>query len=387
MTAGAAVGEWSRWRPSAAPLTVGLEEEIMLLVPGSWALFQGGEGVLRSLNHRLGQRASAETHASTLELATGVHATVGTAVAELRALRAELVERLRSLGLAAASAGIHPHTTWRETAVSEAPRYRALGESLRGLVEREPTFGLHVHVGMATPEEAVRVMNGLRNHLPLLLALSANSPFWQGRDTGLASMRVPLFDAFPRTGPPRGFAQYGEWVGTVGRLIDSGAIPEPTFLWWDLRLQPKLGTVEMRIMDAQTTLAGTAALAAMVQCLARAELARGDEAGPIAEHELLEESRFLAARDGMAARLIDLDGRLVPAGVLLRRALEACEPHARTLGCAAELAGVEALARGPGAERQRRMAQEIGSLTGLVAALAADYVTGPEEGEWPAPAE
>ena len=147
----------------------------------------------------------------------------------------------------------------------------------------------------------MRALDGLREELPLLLALSANSPYWQGRDSGLASARIPVFQAFPRTGTPRAFGTYEAYVEAVDVLIRCDAIPEPTFLWWDARLQPRLGTIEVRIMDAQTRVRDTAALAALVQCLVRREaLERADDREPLAP-EVVEENRFLAARDGMDA--------------------------------------------------------------------------------------
>ena len=148
------------------------------------------------------------------------------------------------------------------------PRHR-LGRGPALLARREPTLATHVHVGVATPRAAVRLLNRLRAHLPLLLALSANSPFWQGRATGFASTRTTLFDAFPRTGVPRSLHGYSDWVRTVDALLRSRAIADPSLLWWDARLQPRLGTVEVRIMDAQTTVEDVGALAALVQSLAR----------------------------------------------------------------------------------------------------------------------
>ena len=155
---------------------------------------------------------------------------------------------------------------------------------------------------MPDAEQAIHAANRLRSEIPLLLALSVNSPFWQGRDTGLGSARTPLFQAFPRVGVPRAFHSYEEYVESVDVLIRSDAVPEPTFLWWDVRPQPRFGTVEVRIMDAQTTLADTAALAALVQSIVRLEIEEGahtyDDGIP---PEVLNENRFLAARDGMEA--------------------------------------------------------------------------------------
>ena len=145
---------------------------------------------------------------------------------------------------------------------------------MRELARREPTFGLHVHVAVPEPDAALRALNAVRAHLPVLLALSANSPYWQGRDSGLASARTPIFQAFPRTGPPRAFRDYAEYVEAIDVLMRCDAIPEPTFLWWDARLQPRFGTLEVRIMDAQTRVADTAAIAALVQCLVKLEAER-----------------------------------------------------------------------------------------------------------------
>ncbi len=195
---------------------------------------------------------------------------------------------------------------WSETEVTSASRYQLIQRTMRDLTAREPTFALHVHIGVPDPERAIDLYNRLRVHLPLLLALSGNSPFWRGRDAGFASTRTILFQAFPRTGMPRRYGSYAEWVEAVDLQIRVGALPEATFLWWDIRPQPRFGTVEIRIMDAQSRLAETATLVALVQSIARLEL----EEGYVSEHacaseEVLAENRFLAARDGVDARLID----------------------------------------------------------------------------------
>ena len=153
-------------------------------------------------------------------------------------LRVQLAETLETLGLRAAVAGTHPFAIWQEIAVSGGERYQFVYGSMRELARREPTFALHVHVGVADAETAIRVNDRMRVHLPLLLALSANSPFWQGRDSGLASARTPLFQAFPRVGVPRAFGSYEVYAETVDLLIRTEAVPEATFLWWDVRPQP-----------------------------------------------------------------------------------------------------------------------------------------------------
>ena len=180
----------------------------------------------------------------------------------------------------------------------------------------------------------------MRAHLPLLLALSVNSPFWQGRDTGLGSARTPLFQAFPRVGIPRMFEDYADWVEAVDLLIRCDAFPEPTFLWWDVRPQPRFGTVEVRILDAQTTVAETAALVALVQSIARLEVREGYVSDRLVRtQEALDENRFIAARDGMDGGA-DRPRPRVPGGrarPARRRCWRRAAPHARELGCEAEL--------------------------------------------------
>ena len=218
----------------------------MLLEPDRWSLAFRSDEVLAALPAELRDRVTLETHAAVMEIATGVHRRIGDAVTELVQLRERVARALPAQGLRAAVAGTHPCAQAGDTVLSSHPRYRQIGDSMRVLARREPTLATHVHVGVSSSDRAIRLLNRLRAHLPLLLALSANSPFWQGRHTGFASTRTTLFDAFPRSGLPRGFRDYADWVATVERLLRSGAIPDPSFLWWDVRLQPRYGTVEVR---------------------------------------------------------------------------------------------------------------------------------------------
>jgi glutamate---cysteine ligase / carboxylate-amine ligase len=366
---------WALWNEdrSAGAWTAGIEEEVMLVSPETWDPASRCEDVLRALPAGVGECARAETPAAALELGTAPSRSVADAAAELASLRATLATTLDGLGLRAAVSGTHPTARWEDVDVSPGARYQFVHASMRELARREPTFGLHVHVAVPDPESALRALNAIRGHLPVLLALSGNSPFWQGRDSGLASARTPAFQAFPRTGPPRWFRDYADYVEAIDVLVRCDAIPEPTFLWWDARLQPRFGTLEVRIMDAQTRVEDTAAIAALVQCLVRLEASR--EPGPPDAPEVLDENRFLAARDGMEARLVRQSawGRR-PVRDRLAELLDVCAPIARELGCEAELAGVARLAAAPGAARQRELAGRAGSLEGLVAGLAAEFV-------------
>jgi carboxylate-amine ligase len=353
----------------------------MLLQPQGGALAQSIAEVLGALPDHLRPQVSSETHSAAVELTTGVHERVGGAVAELERLRHEIHDVLAGLDMTAAVAGTHPFAVWDEMVVAPGARHQAVMGSVRALARREPTFALHVHVGVPEAETALQVANRMRVHLPLLLALSANSPFWQGRDTGLASARTPLFQAFPRVGIPRPFRDYGAWAGAIDLLIRTDTLPDATYMWWDVRPQPRYGTVEVRIMDAQTSLDRVGPLVALVQSLVRLEAVES-YASPVAveAQEALDENRFLATRDGVSARFVDPDAESrVPVRELLDRMLEACAPHAAELGCAGELEALPALAADGADGRQRRVAEERDGLDGLVDALADEFLGGPSE--------
>ncbi len=342
----------------------------MLLRPPDHSLAESSEWVLARLSAELAKHTCAETHAAVIELATGIHLDVAGAVAELAGLRSRLARELGAIDLRAACAGAYPLAGASETRVSGGARYQAVADSMRALARREPTMALHVHVGVPDPEDAIRLLNGIREVVPVLLALSANSPFCQGRDSGFASARTVIFQGFPRTGTARRFTGYADYVGAVDPLIASGALPDPSFLWWDVRLQPALGTVEVRVMDAQSTVADSAPLIALVQSLARLVLEGEPQRSSVAP-EVLAENCFLAARDGLGARLIDpVKRRLVPVRALVGALAERCGPHATALGCSAELEQVRRLAAVNGADRQRSWAGATSGLPGLVSTLS-----------------
>ena len=366
--------DWADWTEGRA-YTVGAEEELMLLHPPGWALAHSVETVLPSVPPELAERVRGETHGSAIEVGSHPHDRVASLEADLRELRVGLDQAIKPMGLRAACAGTHPFAVWHDTVVSSGERYQFVYGSMRELARREPTFALHVHVGVPDPEQAIGLANCMRAHVPLLLAVSVNSPFWQGRDTGLASARTPLFQAFPRVGIPRRFDDYSDYVEAVDLLIRCGSIPEPTFLWWDVRPQPRFGTVEVRIMDSQANVAETAAIVALVQSIARLELEEGYiSPKAVRAAEVLDENRFLAARDGMEADLIEpADEQRVPARRLLEHLVNACRPHADALGCSRELERVLELAAKTGAERQLEIARNPARLPGLVEHLADEF--------------
>ena len=299
---------------------------------------------------------------------------VGEAIEDARGLRATLRDAAAERGAVIAGAGTHPFSRWEHQEVTEHERYRALLEEMRWVAEREVIFGLHVHVGVASADEAIAVASGLRTWLPELLALSANSPYWHGRDTGLASTRTKIFETFPRSGLPPAFASFEEFELLVERAVKTGSMPDYTFIWWDLRPHPKLGTLEVRIPDAQTRLESVAGIVALVQSLV-ATLADGFERGEkpqIQPVTLINENKWRAARDGLNGLLIDLErDEERPAGDAVLALVERAEPAAERLGCREELAEVERLVqRGTGADEQRRVYEETGSLLAVAQWLA-----------------
>ncbi|HWI21895.1 MAG TPA: YbdK family carboxylate-amine ligase [Baekduia sp.] len=350
---------WADWNPAAAEnaWTVGIEEEIMLVDPHSYALVSRNKEVLDRLSATLGGQLDTETHASAVEIETKPHATVSAAVAEIASLRSKLAAGLRALDVRAAVSGTHPFAMGNGTEVSAGPRYVEIHDTMRELARREPTFAQHVHVAVPDAESATRALSQIRTHLPLLLGLAANSPFWRGRDSGMASARTPVFSAFPRVGIPRRFDSYAEYVEAIDGLLRLNAFPEPTFVWWDVRLQPRFGTIELRITDAQSQIANVAALTALIQCTVRLEATEGFASAQLGGlPEIIDENRFLASRDGVDGEFLDPDhGCARPARAWIEDLVSACEPHARDLGCEAELAGVAALAADPGYSRQRAL--------------------------------
>jgi glutamate---cysteine ligase / carboxylate-amine ligase len=320
------------------------------------------------------RRIKAELLQSVVEVATHVAGSVAEAIEDARGLRATLRDAAAERGAVIAGAGTHPFSRWEHQDVTDADRYRELMSEMRWVAEREVIFGLHVHVGLQSADAAIAVANGLRTWLPELLALAANSPFWQGRDTGLASTRTKIFETFPRSGIPPAFASFEEFELLVERAVKSGSFPDYTYIWWDLRPHPKLGTLEVRIPDAQTRLGSTAGLVALVQSLV-ATLSDDFERGKkpaIQPITLVNENKWRAARDGLNGQLIDLErDEERPARTAVLALVERAGPAAERLGCREELGEVERLVeRGTGADEQRSVYEESGSLLAVAQWLA-----------------
>ncbi len=359
------------------PYTLGVEEEYMLLDGETLDLVQHVETVLAATaGHELEARVNPELMQSVLEIATPVCHTPAEVEGELRKLRGYVTGLASDQAMRVGSAGTHPFSLFERQRITARDRYRHLVDQLQYIARRELIFGLHIHVAVDDPEKAVKVVNGLLAHLSSLLALSANSPFWRGELTGLASSRPMVFAAFPRSGPPPRFRDYADYAEVVGQLEKTGCIADYTHIWWDIRLHPRFGTVEIRICDAVTRVEDAVALAAFCQALVKMyseHYAVGAEI-PSYHRILTTENKWLAARYGLEAPVMDLaTGRRnrLPVAQLIRRTLKEIEPHARELGSDRELEGIrEILAKGNGSDRQRRIWNANRDLVEVVRELA-----------------
>jgi carboxylate-amine ligase len=347
------------------PFTIGIEEEYMLLDPVSLDLVQRADRVLASVRDvELGVALSQELFQSLLEARTPVCASTAEAEPVLRQIRAQVGELSAALGVRFGSAGTHPFSLFERQHITQRDRYSALVDQLQYIARRELIFGLHVHVAVDGADKAVALMRALVGHLPELLALSASSAFWRGAPTGLASSRQSVFAAFPRSGMPPVFRSYEEYAEVIERLQETGCIVDHTHIWWDIRPHPRFGTLEVRVMDAVSRLEDALAIAAYVQALVK-RYAEAYDAGaplPTPDGTLAGENKWLAARYGLDAPLIDLGERnriRTPVAQIVRRTLRELEPHARELGSDRELEGIRRiLLDGNGAEEQRRRFEE-----------------------------
>jgi carboxylate-amine ligase len=344
------------------PYTLGVEEEYQLLDGQTLDLVQHIETMLEAVSgHELEERINPELMQSVIEITTPVCHTAGDVMRELVKLRGYVTETAREKGLRVGSAGTHPFSLFERQRITAKDRYRALIDQMQYIARRELIFGMHVHVAVDDPEKAIKVVNGLLPQIGPLLALSASSPFWRGEPTGLASSRQMVFSSFPRSGPPPRFRDYADYAEVVGQLEKSGCIPDYTSIWWDIRLHPRLGTVEVRICDAVTRVEDAVAIAAYCQAVVKQLSERYDVGEEIPSYHriLTSENKWLAARYGLEAPVMDLgSGRRnrIPVARLVRRSLVAIEPHARELGSERELEGVsEILSRGNSSARQLRI--------------------------------
>jgi len=337
--------------------TLGIEEELMIVDEQTFDLAQSIEGLLEDLVDVVpAGEVKPELMESVCEIATTPVANTSEAARQLRALRRTVQQVARQRGLAMGSAGTHPFAMWEDQRIVARPRYRDLISGLQFVARQELIFGIHVHVGLDDADKAIHVTNGMRVHVPLLLALSGNSPFWRGDATGLDSTRTPIFRAFPRVGIPPRYEDFADWSRRIQFMTESKVIGDYTYLWYDVRPHPNFGTIEIRCMDSQTRVEHTLAIAALIQAMVK-ELAEHYDAGNELSrypYEMLDENKWLAARHGLGASLVDLPAiTRVPVPELARRVIDRLRPHAEELGSVEEYDLLDdILENGNGASRQ-----------------------------------
>jgi glutamate---cysteine ligase / carboxylate-amine ligase len=344
-------------RFSGPSYTLGIEEELMIVDEHTLDLSNSIERLLSDLNDiPTDGEVKPELMEGVCEIATTPVRNTVEAGLQLRSLRRTVNEVAKRAGLAIGSAGTHPFALWEDQRIVARPRYRDLISGLQFVARQEIIFGIHVHVGVDDPDKAIHVTNGMRVHAPLLLALSANSPFWRGDSTGLDSTRTPVFRAFPRVGIPPRYDDFEDWARRIQFMMESKVIGDYTYLWYDVRPHPNFGTVEVRVMDSQTRVEHTLALAALVQAMVKELCEHYDSGEQLARYpyEMLDENKWLAARHGLGAQLVDLPKKdRVPVPELARRLIERLRPHAVELGSEQDFDCLEEiLDRGNGASRQ-----------------------------------
>ncbi len=345
---------------SEPSFTLGIEEEYLLVNKESRDLIrETPDGLMEKCSAALKDQVSPEFLQCQIEVGTRVCKTIAEARAELTHLRGTIAEVACGYGLAPIAASTHPFAKWADQQHTHKERYDTLAKDLGSVVQRLLICGMHVHVCIDDPDMRIDIHNQFAYFLPHLLALSASSPFWQGRDTKLKSYRLAVFDALPRTGLPTQFASFGEYERTVNVLVQAGMIEDTSKIWWDLRPSSRFPTLEMRVCDVPTRLNDTLSIAALYVCIARLlyRLRRNNQHWRQYPNFLIDENRWRAQRYGMDDGLIDFGvENVVPFADLMEELIELVREDAEAMGCVAEIEHVREIVKGgTSADRQRRV--------------------------------
>ena len=338
--------------------TIGIEEEYLLVDKSSRDLVaEAPAGLLAECEARLKGQVSPEFLQCQIEVGTGVCASLDAARTDLTRLRRTIATVAEAFDLAPIAASTHPFANWANQRTTDKERYAALARDLQGVARRMLICGMHVHVAIEDPELRIDLFNQVSYFLPHLLALSTSSPYWQGRDTGLKSYRLTIFDNLPRTGLPPAINSFSEYERVVRILVDNAVIEDSTKIWWDLRPSARFPTLEMRICDVPTRVEDTLTLAALYRCLLRFlyRLRRDNQRWRQYSSFLINENRWRAQRYGTVEGMLDFGlGELVPYADLLEELLMLLRSDAEALGCLKEIEAARTiLKRGTSADRQR----------------------------------
>ena len=356
--------------------TLGIEVELQLVDRGSRELRSGASEILRRLELERGEphpRAKNELIESNIELITGICSTVAEARGDLEATLAEVAAVAGDLGLALLCAGTHPFSDWAAQDITPNERYLRLVEEVQWPARRMAIFGIHTHVGVRSAEKAIAIANALTAYIPHFLALSASSPWFEGRDTGLASSRTKVFEGLPTAGLPQLLGGWGEFSELMTTLMAAKAISSIREIWWDIRPHPNFGTVELRSCDGIPTMTEISCVAALAQCLVEwmdSLIDRGYTL-PFPKAWIVGQNKWRAARHGVDADIIvDETGTLTPLRKAIADLVEDLTPVARRLGCEKELDHTRRiLDHGPSYLRQRRWVQSGATLADVVDGL------------------
>lgn len=356
--------------PIEHAFTIGVEEEFQIVDPDTWGLRSHVSELIASGAPALGEQLKQELHQSIVEVGTKICADVRELETEICRIRRELAESAERVGLRIAAAGTHPFSRWKDQVLTPGERYEHIVEELQQLARSLLIFGLHIHVAVPDRTSTIELMNEARYFLPHLLALSASSPFWQGRDTGLKSYRTTVFRRFPRSGIPEHFTSCSDYDEYLATLVDLHCIDDGKKIWWDLRPHPTFGTLEFRICDVPTSPRVTIALAALAQAIVVKlyRLRRSNLGFRIYARALVEENKWRAARYGIDGQLIDFGRRTqVPMRDLALELLEFLDDVLDDLGSREAAAYVRTiLAEGTSADRQLKVYRETGDLRAVV---------------------
>jgi carboxylate-amine ligase len=367
--------EGDRLPEKSEEYTLGVEEEYQMIDPGTRALTPRAADVLRRARQTIGEdRVVPELRASQLEVLTSVCGTLPEVRAELGRLRRGVIEAAQEEGVRVAAASTHPFSHWQDQPITAQERYEKILDREQRMAEEQVVFGFHVHVGLSDREAALQVMNHARIWLAPLLALSANSPYWLGEDTGYASYRTQIWGSLSTAGPPGYFASLAEHDALVETLVATGGAMEPNQIYWDMRLPQKLNTVEIRVADVCTTLDEAVMIAGLSRALVRTchERARAGKPHPEARPEILRAAHWVASRHGLDADLVDVEaGRSVPAQKEIENLLYFTRPALEEHGDWEEVSTLvsDTLERGNGATRQRQVYERSGRLEDVVDVL------------------
>ena len=361
-------------RPS---LSIGIEEEYQTIDPETRDLRSHIQSeILPKAKRALQESVKAEMHQSVIEVGTKVCRTIKEAREDICNLRREMITLASQNGLLLAAGSTHPFADWKVQEIYPDERYHRVLEELQMVARANLVFGLHVHVGIEDRNTSIHIMNSMRYFLPHILALSANSPFWEGQPTGFKSYRSKVFERFPRTGIPDVFANWADYETFVNLLVKTGCIDDGKKIWWDIRPHPHFNTLEVRVCDIPMRVDETMAIAALIQATVAMlyKLHASNKSYRIYGRALLMENKFRAARYGLGGKLIDFGKEEeVPLRDLILEYLDLVDDEVDELGSREEINYIhQMLKMGTGADRQLRVYEETHDLKKVVDFMVAE---------------